>query len=153
MRAVIQRVSSASVTVDGTTVGKIGPGLLVLLGVAKGDTEQDAAMLARKIAELRVFQDDAGKMNLSVKDTGGALLVVSQFTLYGDTRKGRRPSFDLAAPPEEARRLYEKFVEAARAEGVPVETGVFQAMMSVSLVNEGPVTFLVESRDPSRSGG
>jgi D-tyrosyl-tRNA(Tyr) deacylase len=125
----------------------------VLLGVGKGDTEQDAEMLARKIVELRVFQDDAGKMNLSVKDAGGSLLVVSQFTLYGDTRKGRRPSFDQAAPPEEARRLYERFVEAARAQGVAVETGVFQAMMSVSLVNEGPVTFLVESRDPSRSGG
>jgi D-tyrosyl-tRNA(Tyr) deacylase len=153
MRAVIQRVSSASVTVDGAVAGRIGAGLLVLLGVGKGDTEADAETLARKIVELRVFQDEAGKMNLSVKDTGGALLVVSQFTLYGDTRKGRRPSFDLAAPPEEARRLYEKFVEAARAQGVAVETGVFQAMMSVSLVNEGPVTFLVESRDPSRSGG
>jgi D-tyrosyl-tRNA(Tyr) deacylase len=141
------------VTVDGAVVGRIGPGLLVLLGVGKGDTEQDAEMLARKIVELRVFQDDAGKMNLSVKDTGGSLLVVSQFTLYGDTRKGRRPSFDQAAPPEEARRLYERFVEAARAQGVAVETGVFQAMMSVSLVNEGPVTFLVESRDPSRNGG
>jgi D-tyrosyl-tRNA(Tyr) deacylase len=153
MRAVLQRVSSAEVTVDGAVVGRIGPGLLVLLGVGKGDTEQDAEMLARKIVELRVFQDDAGKMNLSVKDTGGSLLVVSQFTLYGDTRKGRRPSFDQAAPPEEARRLYERFVEAARAQGVAVETGVFQAMMSVSLVNEGPVTFLVESRDPSRNGG
>jgi len=153
MRAVIQRVSSASVTVDGAVAGRIGAGLLVLLGVGKGDTEADAETLARKIVELRVFQDEAGKMNLSVKDTGGALLVVSQFTLYGDTRKGRRPSFDLAAPPEEARRLYEKFVEAARAQGAAVETGVFQAMMSVSLVNEGPVTFLVESRDPSRSGG
>lgn len=153
MKAVIQRVSSASVTVDGAVAGRIGAGLLVLLGVGKGDTEADAETLARKIVELRVFQDAAGRMNLSVKDTGGALLVVSQFTLYGDTRKGRRPSFDLAAPPEEARRLYEKFVEAARAQGVAVETGVFQAMMSVSLVNEGPVTFLVESRDPSRSGG
>lgn len=153
MRAVIQRVSSASVTVDGAVAGRIGAGLLVLLGVGKGDTEADAETLARKIVELRVFQDEAGRMNLSVKDTGGALLVVSQFTLYGDTRKGRRPSFDLAAPPEEARRLYERFVEAARAQGVAVETGVFQAMMSVSLVNEGPVTFLVESRDPSRSGG
>jgi D-tyrosyl-tRNA(Tyr) deacylase len=153
MRAVLQRVSSATVTVDGAVAGRIGAGLLVLLGVGKGDTEQDAEMLARKIVELRVFQDDAGKMNLSVKDAGGSLLVVSQFTLYGDTRKGRRPSFDQAAPPEEARRLYERFVEAARAQGVAVETGVFQAMMSVSLVNEGPVTFLVESRDPSRSGG
>ncbi len=153
MRAVLQRVSQASVSVDGETVGRIGPGLLVLLGVGRGDTDQDAETLARKIVELRVFQDDAGKMNLSLKETRGSLLVVSQFTLYGDTRKGRRPSFDMAAPPEEARRLYERFVEAARAQGVEVETGVFQAMMSVSLVNEGPVTFLVESRDPSRSGG
>jgi D-tyrosyl-tRNA(Tyr) deacylase len=134
-------------------VGRIGPGLLVLLGVGKGDTDQDAEALARKIVELRVFQDEAGKMNRSVKESGGSLLVVSQFTLYGDTRKGRRPSFDMAAPPEQARRLYERFVEAARAQGIEVETGVFQAMMLVSLVNEGPVTFLVESRDPSRSGG
>lgn len=153
MRAVLQRVSQASVTVGGEVVDRIGPGLLVLLGVGKGDTDQDAEALARKIVELRVFQDGAGKMNLSLKEAGGSLLVVSQFTLYGDTRKGRRPSFDLAAPPEEARRLYERFVEAARALGVEVATGVFQAMMSVSLVNEGPVTLLVESRDPSRSGG
>lgn len=153
MRAVLQRVSRASVAVDGAIVGAIGQGLLVLLGVGKGDTEADAEALARKVVELRVFQDDAGKMNLSLKDTGGSLLVVSQFTLYGDTRKGRRPSFDLAAPPEQARSLYEHFVETARALGVEVATGVFQAMMSVSLVNEGPVTFLVESRDPSRSGG
>jgi D-tyrosyl-tRNA(Tyr) deacylase len=153
MRAVIQRVSSASVTVDGKVVGAIGPGLLVLVGVGRNDTEQDAEALAQKIIELRVFQDEAGKMNLNLRDTGGSLLVVSQFTLYGDTRKGRRPSFDLAAPPEQARRLYERFVEAARRQGVPVETGVFQAMMSVSLVNEGPVTFLVETRDPTRSGG
>lgn len=153
MRAVIQRVSRASVSVDGKVAGAIGPGLLVLLGVGRNDTEQDAEALARKIIELRVFQDEAGKMNLSLRDTGGSLLVVSQFTLYGDTRKGRRPSFDLAAPPEQARRLYEHFVEAARRQGVHVETGVFQAMMSVSLVNEGPVTFLVETRDPSQSGG
>jgi len=153
MRAVIQRVSSASVTVDGRVRGAIGPGLLVLLGVGRTDTEQDAETLAEKIVALRVFQDEAGKMNLSLRDTGGSLLVVSQFTLYGDTRKGRRPSFDMAAPPEQARRLYEHFVQAARRQGVHVETGVFQAMMSVSLVNEGPVTFLVETRDPSRSGG
>jgi D-tyrosyl-tRNA(Tyr) deacylase len=153
MRAVIQRVSQASVTVNGELAGSIGPGLLVLLGVGKTDTEQDAEALAQKIVELRVFQDEAGKMNLSLKDTGGSLLVVSQFTLYGDTRKGRRPSFDLAAPPAQARALYEKFVEAARRQGVHVETGVFQAMMSVSLVNEGPVTFLVETRGPSQSGG
>jgi len=153
MRAVIQRVSQASVRVNGELAGSIGPGLLVLLGVGKTDTEQDAEALAQKIVELRVFQDEAGKMNLSLKDTGGSLLVVSQFTLYGDTRKGRRPSFDLAAPPAQARALYEKFVEAARRQGVHVETGVFQAMMSVSLVNEGPVTFLVETRGPSQSGG
>jgi len=153
MRAVIQRVSQASVTVNGELAGSIGPGLLVLLGVGKTDTEQDAEALAQKIVELRVFQDEAGKMNLSLKDTGGSLLVVSQFTLYGDPRKGRRPSFDLAAPPAQARALYEKFVEAARRQGVHVETGVFQAMMSVSLVNEGPVTFLVETRGPSQSGG
>lgn len=153
MKAVIQRVSRASVTVDGTEVGRIGHGLLVLLGVGRDDSEQDAERLARKIVGLRVFQDPAGRMNLSLKDAGGSLLVVSQFTLYGDTRRGRRPSFDLAAPPELARRLYEHFVEAARREGVPVETGVFQAMMSVSLINEGPVTFLVESRDPGRNGG
>ncbi|MGC8883971.1 MAG: D-aminoacyl-tRNA deacylase [Bryobacteraceae bacterium] len=153
MRAVIQRVSSASVTVDGRVTGAIGPGLLVLLGVGRDDTEQDADTLAEKIITLRVFQDEAGKMNLSLRDTGGSLLVVSQFTLYGDTRKGRRPSFDMAAPPQQARRLYERFVEAARRQGVHVETGVFQAMMSVSLVNEGPVTFLLETRDPSRSGG
>lgn len=153
MRAVIQRVSRASVSVDGEVKGAIGPGLLVLLGVGRHDTEQDAEALAHKIIGLRVFQDDAGKMNLSLLDTGGSLLVVSQFTLYGDTRKGRRPSFDLAAPPELARRLYEHFVEAARRRGVHVETGVFQAMMSVSLVNEGPVTFLVEIPDPSRNGG
>jgi D-tyrosyl-tRNA(Tyr) deacylase len=153
MRAVIQRVSQASVTVNGELAGSIGPGLLVLLGVGKTDTEQDAEALAQKIVELRVFQDEAGKMNLSLKDTGGSLLVVSQFTLYGDTRKGRRPSFDLAAPPAQARALYEKFVEAARRQGVHVETGVFQAMMAVSLVNEGPVTFLVETRGPSQSGG
>jgi D-tyrosyl-tRNA(Tyr) deacylase len=145
MRAVVQRVSEARVTVDGSITGRIGAGLLVLLGVTRSDTEADSRYLADKILNLRVFSDDAGKMNRSLLDTGGALLVVSQFTLYGDCRKGRRPSFDAAAPPEQARTLYEIFITAARAEGVPVETGVFQAHMAVSLTNDGPVTLLLES--------
>jgi D-tyrosyl-tRNA(Tyr) deacylase len=145
MRAVIQRVTGASVKVEGAVVGDIGAGLLVLLGVAKTDSEEDAAFLAEKVVNLRIFSDDAGKMNRSLIDAGGAVLVVSQFTLYGDTRKGRRPGFDAAAPAETARALYESFVAAARAHGVHVETGVFQAHMEVSLVNDGPVTLLVES--------
>jgi D-tyrosyl-tRNA(Tyr) deacylase len=145
MRAVVQRVSHAKVEVDGKVAGEIGPGLLVLLGVAKPDTEADAEFLAHKIVQLRIFADDAGKMNRSLVDTGGAILVVSQFTLYGDCRKGRRPSFDAAAPGEQARALYEHFVAAARRMGVRVETGVFQATMAVSLTNDGPVTLLVES--------
>lgn len=145
MRAVIQRVSQARVKVEGSVLGEIGPGLLALLGVAKPDTAAAAEFLAEKILNLRVFPDEAGKMNRSLLDTGGALLVVSQFTLYGDCRKGRRPSFDAAAPAEQARALYEHFVEAARRSGVRVETGVFQAHMDVSLVNDGPVTLLVES--------
>ncbi len=145
MRAVLQRVSQARVEVDGQTVGAIGPGLLVLLGIARPDTRPDADYLAERIVGLRIFPDDAGKMNRSVAETGGALLVVSQFTLYGDTRKGRRPSFDQAAPPDQARELYEYFVEACRKKNVPVETGVFQASMSVHLVNEGPVTLLCDS--------
>jgi len=145
MRAVIQRVSEARVTVAGSVLGEIGPGLLALLGVAKSDTAADAAFLAEKILNLRVFPDEAGKMNRSLLDAGGALLVVSQFTLYGDTRKGRRPSFDEAAPSEQARPLYQHFVEVARRSGVRVETGVFQAHMEVSLINDGPVTLLVES--------
>jgi D-aminoacyl-tRNA deacylase len=145
MRAVVQRVSRARVEVDGAVVGEIGAGLLVLLGVAKNDASADAEFLAEKILGLRIFSDDAGKMNRSLAETGGSLLIVSQFTLYGDVRKGRRPSFDLAAPPEQARALYEDFVAVARRSGLKVETGVFQAMMDVSLVNEGPVTLIVES--------
>jgi D-tyrosyl-tRNA(Tyr) deacylase len=152
MRAVVQRVSSASVTVDGAVTGAIENGLMVLLGVRKEDTAADAEYLLDRVLGLRMFNDGEGKMNLSLTDTGGSLLVVSQFTLYGDTRKGRRPSFDLAAPAEQARALYEKFVELARARGVRTETGVFQASMSVSLVNEGPVTLIVESKSPSQSG-
>jgi D-tyrosyl-tRNA(Tyr) deacylase len=145
MRAVVQRVSEARVEVDGTVTGSIGLGLMVLLGVGKGDDESSAEWLVDKIAGLRIFPDYEGKMNLSVEQSGGALLVVSQFTLYGDTRRGRRPSFDGAAPPDEANRLYEYFVQRARARGLRVETGVFQAMMSVHLVNEGPVTLICES--------
>jgi D-tyrosyl-tRNA(Tyr) deacylase len=145
MRAVIQRVSQASVRVEGSVLGEIGPGLLALLGIAKPDTAADAEFLAEKILNLRVFPDQAGKMNRSLMDTGGALLVVSQFTLYGDCSKGRRPSFDDAAPAEQARPLYEHFIEVARRSGLRVETGAFQAHMDVSLVNDGPVTLLVES--------
>jgi D-aminoacyl-tRNA deacylase len=145
MRAILQRVSRASVEVDGRITGRIEDGLLILLGVGKSDTEKDAEYLADKILNLRIFPDAGGKMNLSVLDSGGGLLVVSQFTLYGDVRKGRRPSFDAAAPPDEAQRLYEYFVEATRRSGIRVETGVFQAMMKVELVNDGPVTILCES--------
>jgi D-tyrosyl-tRNA(Tyr) deacylase len=145
LKAVIQRVGAASVEVDSKTAGQIGKGILVLLGVEKGDKERDAAWLAEKIANLRIFEDENGKMNLSVREIGGELLAVSQFTLAGNCAKGRRPSFDSAAPPEEANRLYEFFVERLRELGLPVETGVFQAMMQVSLVNDGPVTFILES--------
>lgn len=146
MRAVVQRVSSAKVEVDHQRVGEIGAGLLVLLGVARDDQEADADYLADKMINLRIFRDEAEKMNRSLADTGGALLVVSQFTLYGDTRKGRRPSYIAAAEPERANALYEYFVERVRAQGIKVETGVFQAMMQVSLVNDGPVTILLDSR-------
>ena len=147
MRALIQRVSSARVEVAGEVTGAIGAGLLVLLGVRKDDSDAEAEALVGKLLGLRIFEDAEGKMNLSLLDTGRALLVVSQFTLYGDTRKGRRPGFDLAAPPELANRLYERFVALARERGVRTETGVFRAMMSVSLTNEGPVTFLVETKN------
>lgn len=145
MRAVVQRVSKASVTVDGTVVGEIGAGLLVLVGVGLNDGEADAEYLAEKVCGLRIFEDDAGKMNRSVAESGGAVLAVSQFTLYGDARRGKRPSFDEAARPERARELYEYFVDQVRRRGLRCETGQFQAMMSVSLVNEGPVTLLLDS--------
>ena len=145
MRAVVQRVSRAKVTVNGWVSGEIGLGLLVLLGVGQQDTESDAIYLAEKVAGLRIFEDQDGKMNRSVLEAGGSVLTVSQFTLYGDVRRGKRPSFDGAAPPESARRLYELFVEKIQAEGVRCETGRFQEMMQVELVNEGPVTILLDS--------
>jgi D-tyrosyl-tRNA(Tyr) deacylase len=146
MRAVIQRVSHARVIIDGNEHSRIGAGLLVLLGVEKEDTPEDAATLARRITELRIFEDEAGKMNLSLAETGGEILAVSQFTLLGDCRKGRRPSFDPAAPPDLAKPLYEQFVEQIRALGIATKTGVFQAMMNVELTNQGPVTFILDSR-------
>src|SRR3979409_1466564 len=146
MRAVIQRVSSARVIIDEREHSAIGAGMLVLVGVEKEDTGEDAAMLARRIVELRIFEDDAGKMNRSIAEAGGQILAVSQFTLLGDCRKGRRPSFDPAAPPDVARTLYEKFVTEIDALGFPVATGVFQAMMNVELTNQGPVTFILDSR-------
>jgi D-tyrosyl-tRNA(Tyr) deacylase len=145
MRAVVQRVSRCRVLVEGKVVGEIGPGLLVLLGVSKTDNEAAADYIAGKILGLRIFEDAEGKMNVSVQDSGGAVLLVSQFTLYGDVRRGNRPSFDAAARPEEAKRLYEYFVDKIRAAGLRCETGVFQAMMDVELVNDGPVTILVDS--------
>ena len=145
MRAVVQRVSKARVLVDGRVSGEIGAGLVVLLGVGQGDTSDAAKYLAEKTATLRIFADDAGKMNRSLVDIGGAALVVSQFTLYGDARGQRRPSFLKAAPPDEAHRLYEEYCAALRALGVRVETGVFQTMMAVELTNDGPVTILLDS--------
>ena len=145
MRAVVQRVSRAAVKVDGELTGEIGKGLLVLLGVAQDDSEADADYLAGKIAGLRIFEDEAGKMNLSVAEVGGAVLAVSQFTLFGDVRRGKRPSFDAAARPEQAKALYGYFVERIRALGLRCETGRFQAEMRVELVNEGPVTILLDS--------
>jgi D-tyrosyl-tRNA(Tyr) deacylase len=145
MRALVQRVSRAKVTVNEWTAGEIGHGLLVLLGVGREDIEADASYLAEKIAGLRIFEDTEGKMNRSVGDVGGSVLAVSQFTLYGDVRRGKRPSFDAAAPPEQARRLYEFFVQRIQALGLRCETGRFQEMMQVELVNEGPVTILLDS--------
>jgi|SRR5215471_3122149 len=146
MRAVVQRVSRANVRVNDWVAGEIGRGLLVLLGVGEQDTESDVAYLAEKIAGLRVFEDAEGKMNLSVVDVAGSVLAVSQFTLYGDVRRGKRPSFDAAARPESARPLYQLFVDRIRAAGLRCETGRFQEMMQVELVNEGPVTILLDSR-------
>ncbi len=146
MRAVVQRVTDASVSVEGRVVGRIGLGLVVFLGVAKGDGESDCRTLAEKVRTFRIFSDDQGKMNRSLADAGGAVLLVSQFTLLGNTRNGRRPSFEDAASPEDARRLYERTVELLRGEGVQVETGVFAAHMMVQLVSDGPVTFVLESR-------
>jgi D-aminoacyl-tRNA deacylase len=146
MRAVVQRVSEASVRVDGQVVGTIGPGLLVLLGVGRDDGETDAEYLAEKVLNLRIFADEAGQMNRSVLETGGAILAVSQFTLLGDARHGRRPGYTAAAAPETANRLYELFVAEVRSSGLTVETGVFRAMMDVALVNQGPVTILLDSR-------
>lgn len=146
MRAVLQRVKEASVTVEGRITGQIGPGLLVLLGVGKGDTEKDLDFMVDKIPALRIFEDDAGKMNLSLMDTSKALLAVSQFTLFADTKKGRRPSFIDAMEPEEAKRLYAMFCQRCRALGLTVQEGVFAADMKVALVNDGPVTICLESR-------
>lgn len=145
MKAVTQRVSEAAVRVDGETVGAIGVGTVVLLAVESGDCDGDAVWLAKKIVELRMFEDGGGKMNLSLGDIGGSILAISQFTLAGDCRKGRRPSFVGAAPPDEGKRLYECFVAEVGRLGVPVATGIFQADMKVSLVNDGPVTFILES--------
>ncbi|PDW01373.1 D-aminoacyl-tRNA deacylase [Candidatus Viridilinea mediisalina] len=145
MRALIQRVSSASVEVANELVGQTGPGLLILLGVGQGDTEADAEVLAKKTAHLRIFGDEAGRFNHSLCDVGGSALVVSQFTLYADTRRGRRPNFSAAAPPELAAPLVEVYAQALRNYGVHVELGVFGAMMRVALVNEGPVTLMLDS--------
>lgn len=150
MRLVLQRVSEARVSVGGVTVGSIRTGLLILVGMAKSDTKSEIDYLSDKVLGLRIFPDSSGKMNLNVVDAGGSLLVVSQFTLYADCRKGRRPSFDEAAPPEQAQALYDYFVERLRFGPVPVETGVFQAMMEVHLVNRGPVTIVMDTADWNR---
>ncbi len=147
MRAVVQRVSRAEVRIDTRVAGQIARGFLVLLGVAEGDSEADAAFLADRIVGMRIFADDAGKMNLSLSQVNGALLIVSQFTLIADTNSGRRPSFTKAAPPDEARRLYDHFLSLARIRGVKVETGEFGATMDVELVNDGPVTIILDSRE------
>lgn len=147
MRAVLQRVSEASVTVDGDVTGKIGKGLLVLVGMGKEDTDEDIKKLVDKIVKLRLFSDENDKINLSVNDIGGSLLIVSQFTLYWNCKKGTRPSFDGAMPPEEAKMMYDKFVDYAKSTQIPVETGVFGADMKVSLLNDGPVTVTLDTKN------
>jgi len=144
MRIVLQRVKEAWVRVNGEEIARIGPGFLLLVGIAREDSEEEAMFWAKKIPDLRVFPDDAGKLNRSLREVGGEILCVSQFTLYGDALAGRRPSFDRAAPAEAARALYERFVEALRSQGIPVKTGVFGARMEVGLVNDGPVTLILE---------
>src|SRR5579871_586438 len=150
MRLVLQRVTEASVVVEQSVVGSIHTELLVFLGISKSDTPADADYLLDKLLGIRIFPDDAGKMNRSIQEAGGSLLIISQFTLYGDCRKGRRPSFDQAAPPDQAKALYNYFVESAVRGPVPVQTGVFQAAMQVHIVNQGPVTILIDSADRSR---
>ena len=150
MKLLLQRVAEARILVNEHTVGAIGRGLLVFIGICRNDSDEDAAYLLNKLFHLRIFPDESGKMNRSIQESGGSLLIVSQFTLCGDTSRGRRPSFDQAAPPEEAQRLYNSFVESARRGPVPVETGVFQAVMKVHLTNDGPVTFLLDSEDRKR---
>ena len=146
MRAVVQRVSRANVTVDGTIAGSIKQGLLVLLGIGKKDTKNDIAFISDKIVNLRIFEDADGKMNLSVKDIGGSILLISQLTLYGDCRKGRRPDFMAAGPPEMAKQIYKETIAAVKEKGVPVETGVFAAHMDIDSINDGPVTLLLDSK-------
>jgi D-tyrosyl-tRNA(Tyr) deacylase len=153
MRVVLQRVSEAHVDVDGSTVGAIRTGFVVLLAISRDDTSHEADYLLDKTVNLRVFPDEMGKMNRNIQEAGGALLIISQFTLYADCRKGRRPAFDRAAPPEQAQALYQYFLEAARRTLVPVESGVFQASMKVSLVNEGPVTIWLDSEDRAKKIG
>jgi D-tyrosyl-tRNA(Tyr) deacylase len=150
MRALIQRVAEASVSIDGEVVGAIGPGLLVLLGVSRDDTDEDASYIVGKVVNLRIFSDDEGKFQSSATDIGAELLVVSQFTLYGETRKGRRPSFTLAAAPDDAARLFERVVALFKETGLKVETGTFQAYMAVALVNDGPVTLMLDTADRER---
>ena len=152
MKAVIQRVTEASVEVEGRIVGKIGNGLLALVAVAKGDGDSDRRFIVDKLRNLRIFCDEAGKMNRSLADVGGSILLVSQFTLLGNTKNGRRPGFDEAAPPEEAKRLYERMAEELRAQGTVVETGIFAAHMKVTLLNDGPVTFILDSREGKSAG-